>query len=341
MLATAFCAARANSHKLFVMMFQQVLGVSDLTSFGPRIVGATFVWAGIVKVIGPFVFGDHLSTLGWFPSRLVMRAVTATVLLEVGIGMSLLVGTAPDVVLPGSLALILALSIVSWWGVRSGRTNDCGCYGGFIAPSIGQSLALNGLFALLILAGWFASTPTGGYSPWQIALPVSTAIAAAILTEVVIRHRQTTGRALFDLNPLKPGRRFRHSWAGGLTSRSEGEVIVAFLGPDCPHCVKFVQVGNAMMQSPKLPAVVGVVATAKSRLDAFVEEKGIRFPMTTLSQSTFWRLAPAVPTAVVVESGTIKRVWTGQMPPDFVDRFKEAFFPTLPAAKEMSVSGRG
>ena len=246
--------------------------------------------------------------------------------------MALLVGAVPRMIYPVTIATLLALSVVSWWGVRSGKTIDCGCYGGYVQPSIGQSLALNGLYVTLVILGWLRLEGSRGFASWQLAIPIATVIVVGLFTEVAQRHAVKTGRPLFDLNPLKAGKRWRHSWAGGLTSKLEGEVLVAFLGPDCPYCGQFVKVGNAMVQSPKLPQVVGVVGSSKERLEAFKLEKGIRFPVAGISQSVVSRLANAVPTAVLVESGRIKRVWIGNMPPDFVDRFKEAFFPQVTAA---------
>ena len=49
--------------------------------------------------------------------------------------------------------------------------------------------------------------------------------------------------------------------------------------------------------------------------------------MARISQSLMNRLVSAVPTAVVVESGIIKRIWAGDTPADVVDRFRDAFFP--------------
>jgi hypothetical protein len=39
------------------------------------------------------------------------------------------------------------------------------------------------------------------------------------------------------------------------------------------------------------------------------------------------RLAQAVPTTLLVEDGKIQRMWIGRMPPEFVERFRRAFFP--------------
>jgi uncharacterized membrane protein YphA (DoxX/SURF4 family) len=309
------------------MMMLQGFTASDILSLGPRLVGLTFIWAGVIKALEPHIFSRHVAALGWIPGNLLSKAVSAAAALETGLGLALLLGTAPQLVLPLALMVLVGLSAVSWWGVRSGRTNDCGCYGGYIQPSIGQSMMLNGLYALLIAGGWWAAGSSVQSSSWQLVLPVTVVLAVAVYTEIAQLHASRTGQPLIDLNPLKAGRKWKHSWAGGITSGIDGEILVAFLGPDCPYCGQFVKIGNAMVQSPKLPRVVGVVGTSKDRLQSFIDEKGIRFPMANVAQSVTARLVSAVPTAVLIEAGEIKRIWIGNMPPDFVDRFKNAFFP--------------
>jgi hypothetical protein len=301
--------------------------VTDLLGLGAPLVGLTFIWTAGIKALEPHIFSRHVAALGWIPGRLLPRAVAISASLEMALGVALLVSTAPRIIYPLAIVTLVVLSAVSWWGVRSGRTTDCGCYGGYIQPSITQSLMLNGLYALLIAASWLSQSGEGGYSWWQLSAPAAAAVAVGVFTAIAQRHAKKTGQPLLDLNPLKAGNKWRHSWAGGLTAQLDGEILIAFLGPDCPYCGQFVKVGNAMVQSPSLPKVVGVVGTSRERLRTFIQEKGIRFPMANVSQAVTGRLVSAVPTGVLVESGRIKRVWLGSLPPDIVDRFRDAFFP--------------
>jgi hypothetical protein len=307
---------------------------------GPRIVGLTFVWSGGIKATSPHTFEQHLYSLGWIPQNFVRSAVTASAAAEVALGTGLLLAAAPAVLYPLTLAGLVVLSFISWWGVRSGKANDCGCYGGFIQPSIEQSLGLNALFAVLILTGWLGSRGDVSFPIWKALTVAAAFLVVAIFTDVAQRHARKTGKPLLDLNPLKVGKRWRHSWTHGLTAKIDGEVLVAFLGPDCPYCGDFVKVGNAMTQSPKLPNVVGVVATSKDRLATFISEKGIRFPTVNVSQSLMSRLVNAVPTVALVDDSQIKRVWIGNVPPDVVDRFKGAFFPMLEAAPTSALGSK-
>lgn len=313
-------------------------GTSALMTIGPRIVGATFIYTGIIKAIAPHTFQNHLSSLGWIPWKFLRPAVTAAAGLEAAWGLALVTGAAPAVFYPATIALLAILTAISWWGVRSGKAKDCGCYGGYIQPSISQSMAINATFIALIALAWRFTTPTMDAALWQITLIVVGGILLAGLTETAQRFESSTGNPMIDTNPLKVGERWKHRWADGATAGIDGEVLVAYLGPNCPYCSQFVKVANAMVQSPTLPKVVGVMSAPDPQVAEYVKNYEVRFPVVTVSQSLMGRLTRAVPTAVLVKSGKIEDMWVGNMPPAIVDRFRDAFFPSL--AKQASMRPR-
>src|SRR5688572_783237 len=310
------------------MIIASEFGAADLISIGPRLVGLTFIWTALIKAVSPETLARHLFRIGWVPDNVVYPGVTAITALEAGLGVALILLVAPGILLPFTVALLVVLSAVSWWSVRTGRASDCGCYGGMIQPSIGQSIALNALFATLVILPWLAGERAMTARGWELAVTAGAAIAAGILTDFTRRWPITHEKPLFDLNPLKVGKKWRHRWAGGATAGFNGEFLVAYLGPHCPYCVEFVRIANAMIQSPDLPRVIGVVAVSKQALDAFVRERNIRFPVVTVSESLMARLAEAVPTVALIKDGIISEEWSGGMPPEFARRFTLAFFPS-------------
>ena len=125
------------------------VSTGDLVVLGSRLVGATFLWAATIKAIAPHTFSRHLAALGWIPGKFNSSAVNVAAGLEALLGTALIVNVAPAFLLPVTLLILAALTGVAVWGVKSGKTTDCGCYGGVIQPSIEQSAGLNALFALL------------------------------------------------------------------------------------------------------------------------------------------------------------------------------------------------
>jgi hypothetical protein len=294
---------------------------------GQSIVGATFLWAGAIKAVAPHVFSAHLTQLGWIPPRLRSHAVLLAAGSESAWGGALILGVAPAFILPATAVLLAFFTAISWWGVKSGKTTDCGCYGGYVVPSIAQSIALNAALAALVIAAWLALPQSMETSLWKTIVISVVGLAAGAFALVSQRFLAKHGRFMIDMSPLKVGRRWRSSW-GAAPDGEVRELLVSYLGPDCPHCRKWVRVLNAMQQTPDLPRVAGVVATSHEELEDFVVTLGIRFPITTISQTLMNRLVWGVPTTVLVSAGRIQQQWSGNMPPDFYGRFRHAFFPT-------------
>lgn len=298
----------------------------SLLTVGPRIVGATFLWAGAIKALAPHVFSAHIGKLGWVPARLNSYAVVAATGLESAWGVSLILGVASALILPATVVLLTILTAVSWWGVKSGKTTDCGCYGGYVVPSIAQSIAFNSALASLVIAAWLMLPPSLDTTVWKLVATGLTALVCGALAAISQRFLAKRGRFMIDMSPLKVGRRWRSVWGA---SQRDGarELLVSYLGPDCPHCRKWVRVLNAMQQTSGLPEVAGVVATSNEKLESFVKSSGIRFPITTIPQTRMNRLVWGVPTTVLVSGGRIQKQWSGSMPPEFFHRFRQAFFP--------------
>lgn len=306
------------------------LSTSSVLVWGPRTVGFVFLCTAVIKAVAPRNFSRHIARLGVIPRKHETLAVTGLAAMEAGWGTALIVGLASPLLSPLSILLLAGFSAISWWGVRTGKTEDCGCYGGFIEPSIGQSLGLNGLFALLIALPWLAAPESFTLQLWKVVLAGVVVAATATMAHMTQRFEAKHHRPFFDTNPLKVGRQWRHSWSGGATAGLTGDFIVSMLGTECPYCKQWVRVANAIDQSPTLPSVVGVVAAKGDKLVSFKEQHGVRFPVGTVSDSLMNRMVEVVPTTVLIESGEIKEIWSGSAPPEFAKRFISAFFPTLP-----------
>ncbi len=317
------------------------LSVAMVLDIGARIVGLTFIWTGAIKAIAPGNFRQHLSRLGWIRQSLLAPAVIAAAAFEAGWGAALVVRLAPQAVLPLTAILLAVFSFISWWGVRSGKTTDCGCYGGYIQPSITQSVGLNSLFIVVVLASWLLPDGSGTFAGWKLAVAVGLAVVAAIYTWIGQRHEMKYGKPLVNTNPLEVGAKWKKSWAASEVTSNEDEVFVSYLGPDCPYCIKWVGFLNAMDKSPTLPRVVGVLGAPRDRVARFVEERGIGFRTVTISQSLMARLAPAVPVTVRVASGKVSDIWVGAMPPELYGRFRDAFFPQAAAAADANKDSSG
>jgi len=288
----------------------------------PITVGIVLTATGVLKAARPRVFRAHVSALGWIPDSLHKATVVSACFLEGFWGAALITGYRQSLLFPLSIFFFAVLSAISWIAVKSGRTEDCGCYGGVIRPSIYQSVGLNIVYSFLLALAWLRPASPDHSDIWRLA--VAAAVATSFAAAAALRLDANS--AYSPVSPLQPGKRWNTRWSGGRAINTNGEVLISFLGPECPHCKKWVKIANAMVKSPMLPEVLGVVSVDESRLRQFRDDHEIQFPLARVSVSRMLSLAPAVPTTVLVNDGAIERIWIGNMPADFSERFISAFF---------------
>jgi hypothetical protein len=299
------------------------------TMLGARTVGVVFVAAALMKLAAPFSFYRHVARLDVLPHLPLRIFVPVAIGLEGGWGAALAVGLWPQLLLPFTTFALVALTCVTWWSIKSGKTEDCGCYGGFITPSVWQSVALNGFYFLLIVAAWATLPAANADAIWKIAAVTVTAVLLGGTAEYALRSEFSTGVPLFTPSPLKIGQRWKPGWAGTASHKLEPSHLVAYLGPDCPYCKRWVRALNVIHESPALPPVTAILSSSQRAIDDFVLETGVRFPIATISQAKMQRLSSAVPTTVLIEDGRIQDVWRGAaFSESFTSRFKAVFFPS-------------
>jgi hypothetical protein len=303
-----------------------------LAAAGAQIVGIVILVTGAIKAAAPGNFRDHLSGLRIIPESWLNPAVAGAAGVEGAWGYALLIGLWPALLPAFSAVLMVALSAITLWSVRAGRAEDCGCYGGFVRPSIGQSMALNCLYVALLLGTAFARRKTTPTALWEPSSALALGIVFAGVAELVRRTSPIPVAEPREPSPLQAGREWTAAWAAGSLAEDVGEHIVSYLGPRCPYCRSWVRILNIAHESPTFPEVTGVVAEAGNEIDEFIRTAGIKFPVVTITPSLMNTLAKGVPTTVSIKSGVINEVWTGNVSPTFFEQFKRSFFPAAELA---------
>jgi hypothetical protein len=238
-----------------------------------------------------------------------------------------------------TIVAFILLTGLTAWSITSGKTADCGCYGGFITPSIGQSVALNGAYALLAAGAWATMSVDNPFAAWKILAVIATGLVIGGVANHALRHEFRTGVALFTPSPLKAGQRWKSAWSGAANGANGTARLVSYLGPDCPYCQRWVRALNVIHESADLPPVTGIMSSPRQTIDEFVKTTGVRFPVATISEARMQRLATGVPTTVLIENDTIQEVWNGaQFSEGFSERFKSVFFPEALRARDSGSS---
>ncbi|HEY9650946.1 MAG TPA: MauE/DoxX family redox-associated membrane protein, partial [Coleofasciculaceae cyanobacterium] len=104
-------------------------------------------------------FIQHISKYRLLPQWAVPWVAISFIGLECALGVALVLYEFHQWLVPGSILLLLCLSALTLWSTSSGRTEDCGCYGGLLIITPQQSILLNlGYILLLGLAAFYPVT---------------------------------------------------------------------------------------------------------------------------------------------------------------------------------------
>jgi len=280
--------------------------ISVIASF---LVGCVFLITGVAKVVYSRPFIAHIRNLGVLPRSLNEVAASLFIQLECGVGAALVLSIFPTEFLPILAGLILALSILSVWGVKSGRVENCGCYGGWVTLSLKQSLGLNILYLLLLLVSWWMQEISPPVMMWKIWVIVGLFILSNFLI------RRSANSPLIDISPIRSGRRWQPKWSN-LSELNEAAdaYLYIFMTHHCQLCKSWEPYIMNLLGQQNTPLPVLIFPEVAKDTDIWDE----RVLQQTLTPGTFRYLIYQTPTAVLVRNGLIENKWVAHFPDEYV-----------------------
>jgi Rps23 Pro-64 3,4-dihydroxylase Tpa1-like proline 4-hydroxylase len=291
--------------------------ISYLSTF---IVGTIFLITGLIKAFSSkdFIFQNY--RYGLFYSPIVPYIAVAFIGLETALGVALIFNEFPQWIIPSSIFLLVALSILNYWSTSTGRTEDCGCYGGVVIITPQQSLLLNLGYILLLVIAWFNPIPNHHTQTWQWILALIAMVSASTF------GWYSQQQPIFNFSRLKEGNRWKPSWLKNTPyDLQNGSYFIVFLSQTCGYCKRWIPFLNMMQAQKKLPQVLGILSINDEAIEAFKTEQRARFPIVSMDKLLFSYMADAFPTAVFVENGKIVSKWIGEIPPEFLDKIKQSY----------------
>ncbi len=293
-----------------------------LASTASTIVGSIFIFTGLAKVIEPWKFTQHIAKLNLVNSQLIIPVALTFTAIESALGVALILGVFPSLIIPVSILLLFGLSMLTYWSTSTGKTEDCGCYNGWLEITPTQSLILNTIYIfLLIFAEFF-----GKYQPtvfWQWLVVLITFITSYALAAGSLEYMQENGRPYIDFTPLQQNRIWQIEWLGeDSKSLMSGSVIVVFMSPECSQCKHWLGVLKLVQWQDDLPAIVGLIDTENIQAGQnFVDSNFLNFPVVAVDKKLYRKLKiEVVPTAVILEDGVIQEKWIGLIPMWFINK---------------------
>ncbi|NEQ76553.1 MAG: hypothetical protein F6K23_28090 [Okeania sp. SIO2C9] len=284
------------------------------------IIGIVFLITGVIKSINSeeFILQNYRYNL--FSSNIIPQIAIAFIGIESALGLGLILNIFPQVLIPSSIVLLIALSILTIWSTSTGKTEDCGCYGGIVIVTPLQSILLNIVYLTLLTIAWLNPIPNHQTQTWQWILT----LIVMLITGIMAWKSQE--KPLIDFSRLKIGNHWKRRWLKNSPhDLQKGSHFVVFLSRDCPYCKRWIPFLNMMNTQKDLPQVLGIMSAKNEDLDEFKEEQMVRFPLVTMDKLLFGYMVDAYPTAVSIEDGIITEKWIGEIPEEYLDRIKQIY----------------
>jgi Rps23 Pro-64 3,4-dihydroxylase Tpa1-like proline 4-hydroxylase len=297
-----------------------------MTYFSTFIVGAVLLITGVVKALSSEQFLLHNYRYGLLPLQTILPAAIAFIGLESALGVALIFYEFPQWLIPGSIILLLILSALNFWSTSSGRTEDCGCYGGLLIVTAKQSLLLNLGYILLLGIAWRYPIKDHHTETWQWI------VALIVLASTSTMGWLSRNKPLVDFSRLKTGNRWKRRWLKNSPhDLQQGSHFVVFFSKNCPYCKKWIPLLNITNTQKDLPQLTGIMSLSDEEIEEFKTEQRVRFPVVSMDKLLFGYMVDAFPTAILIEDGIISSKWEGQIPEEFLDRIKQYYEKALSA----------
>ena len=287
------------------------------------IVGLVFLVTGTIKALSSRKFIEHIAQLGLVPGQLIVPVAITFIGLECALGAALILHVYPQWLVPGAIALLVLLSVVTIWSTSSGRTEDCGCYGGLAIITPTQSVLLNLGYVSLMGLAWYYPIANYETAIWKWILSLALFVFADISAQKSLEN------PVIDLAYLKAGKQWKAKWLDSSQDLTKGTNFMVFLGQECPYCKRWVPLLNVMNAQPHLPNVTAAMTLNNEEIEKFKAKHLVHFPVVEMNRLLFGYMAEAVPTAALIKDGTVESVAVGEIPEQYAREIQHFYRATV------------
>lgn len=270
------------------------------------LLGLVFIASAILKIVDMDQFEIYIYSYHFFSLNTSFLAARAAIIVELVLGIGLVSNTLHKFYWWGSVAMLVGYSLLLFYALYLGRTDNCHCFGDFLQFDPKQSLIKNGVLLLLFL-------PLYWMGEWETPFRWLILCVAIIVSTVAVflvsppdnytsayASEQNLQPALFDTMlddaPLD-----------SLNLR-EGKQVVCFFSTGCEFCQMAAHKLSLMQLYYGFPAdrVTYVFMGSEEGITKFYEESGSALYRNVL-YSDVVRLIQAIngafPTIILMENG--------------------------------------
>lgn len=309
---------------------------SILTQTPEIIIGSIFLLTGIAKILEPWKFIQHISKLRILSFQVITPVSIIFIASEVALGIGLIMNIAPFITIPTSIALLIGFSILTYWSTSTDRTEDCGCYNGWLQITPAQSLLLNLVYITGLISTFigfiYQENLLNTTSIWQLFLILGSLIISGTLANSSLKYLRENGRPYIDLSPIREQQPWQTEWLGENVTQLHQLMlsvkILVFLTPGCLVCQKWLDMLKVVHSQKHLPDVIVILdINDNDEKEKLGSDYALDLPAISISEEQYKKLGiNVVPTAIILQSGVIQHKWAGGMPLAFIEQLVLPFY---------------
>ncbi|PIQ09506.1 MAG: hypothetical protein COW71_06065 [Ignavibacteriales bacterium CG18_big_fil_WC_8_21_14_2_50_31_20] len=272
-----------------------------ITNFLRAILGIIFLMSAISKLVAPGLFEITIMEQGIFTSREIVAYLSRfLIVMELFLGLALFQSFyLKNIILPLSIFVLLAFTILLSFSVFAGDTNNCGCFGEVVKMSPLQAIIKN-IFLIFI-----------GMILFRLQDNNSTKIYIPILILVV------SFGTVFGIAPIKSYdnlvfTQYTNFENEGRVDLTNGNNLVAVFFIECEHCIETAQ------EIVKLENETGNISNLyilfagedSDSIHSFIDKTQIVHPYFRIPLEDFFGLIGNSPPRIYwLKDGKVKEYW--------------------------------
>lgn len=275
------------------------------------ILGIIFLMSAISKMVAPGLFEITIMEQGVFASREIVAYLSRfLIIMELFLGIALFQSFyLKKIILPISIFILFAFTILLSFSVFSGDTNNCGCFGEVVKMSPLEAIVKN-IFLIIIGIVIFRlqdDNPTKIYVPFFILL-VSVGTVFGIAPIKSYENLVFTQYTNFENE--------------GRVDLTNGDNLVAIFFIDCEHCTETAQeIVKLEKETERISNLYILFAGEETdSVHHFFEKTQIEHPYFRIPLEDFFELIGNSPPRIYwLHDGKVKEFWDS----DFIENVKQ------------------
>ena len=272
------------------------------------IVGLVFLLSGLLKAIDTASFSDLMSQYGamWFGIGAPLIIFT-----EILLGVLLVFDFYPKQVTWISIAFLLVVSLVYFYGVLAKDITNCGCFGPlkWLNSKPWLTFTRNGiLLALLLPSLWSEDEQSSPAIPAVIFMAL-----IAVVVMFMCGFSIHGAKCLQRQNAFQPIPLAKSPLASLVTCNSDSTYLVFAFSYSCPFCLNSIGNVNQYTEMHAVDRVIGVALDDSIAQMRFNRLFDVNFEIRNISQLEMLRLSTTLPVTYMIRNDTIINQYTGQV----------------------------